>query len=172
MHIWTIENWMKVLNYDVKHYRKGLRFIFDDGVDPFLRCACKDFAVWLRKEYNFPVRIPVYFKNKQQLRCIDGDLAYGTFFEPCSYEDEPYIRIAVGDFQKLCAEWGEDDAVFSVFKTITHELTHYFQWINGLKLTPRGKERQATAYSQFVIDEYAEIWEQKKQTLPSTPLTK
>lgn len=158
MHIWTIEKWRINLNYDNISYRTGLRLVFDAGVDPVLRQACKDFAAWLRKEFFFPVRIPIYLKNKKKLKCLDGDYAFGTFFEPYHYTDEPYIRVAVGDFSELCSQWGENDAIFAVFKTITHELTHYFQWINGLKLTPIGKERQATMYAQSIINDYAILW--------------
>lgn len=39
---------------------------------------------------------------------------------------------------------------------MAHELTHYFQWINALKLTPIGRERQANAYARYITDEYAE----------------
>ncbi|EOO25981.1 hypothetical protein ICM_00435 [Bacillus cereus BAG1X2-3] len=43
--------------------------------------------------------------------------------------------------------------------TIAHELTHYFQWINDIKLTRIGYERQATTYSGYIIDEYKETRE-------------
>ena len=59
-------------------------------------CKCKKFTKWMRSEYFFPIRVPIYFKNKVKLKCLDGDLAYGTCFLPDSYKDEPYIRIAVG----------------------------------------------------------------------------
>lgn len=36
-----------------------------------------------------------------------------------------------------------------------HELTHYFQWVNSLNLTPIGQERQATKYARYIMDEYA-----------------
>lgn len=153
-HIWTIEKWIEVLDYNNRMYRKGLRLVFDDGIDPILRNACKKFAVWLRSEYYFPVRVPIYFKNKEKLKCLDGDTAFGTFFEPNSYADEPYIRIAVGDFPKIFSQWGEDEAIFYVFNLMAHELTHYFQWINALQLTPIGRERQATVYAQYVTSEY------------------
>ena len=156
MHIWTIENWVKILDYDNITYRTGLRLRFDENVDGELRSACKHFATWMRKEYFFPIRIPIYLKNKRKLRCIDGDLAYGTFFEPTSYKDEPYIRIAVGDFCESCQKFGKENAILSVLEIISHELTHYFQWINELELTSIGKERQATMYARYIVSEYVE----------------
>ena len=47
----------------------------------------------------------------------------------------------------------------AILLTIAHELTHYFQWINALKLTPIGQERQATKYARYILDEYAETRE-------------
>ncbi len=154
MHIWTIENWRDVLNYESTSYRTGVRLVFDKDVDPELRLVCKHFAVWMRKEYNFPIRVPVYFRNTKRLRCIDGSTAYGTYFEPTSFTDEPYIQIAVGDYGELCQKIGSRKALLSILRTIAHELTHYFQWINGLQLTEIGKERQATVYSNYIVSEY------------------
>ena len=36
---------------------------------------------------------------------------------------------------------------------------YFFQWINALKLTPIGQERQATNYARYILDEYAETRE-------------
>ena len=125
-----------------------------------LKEECKHFAAWLRNEYIFPVRVPIYFKNYVKLRCIDGATASAAFFRPDSYFDEPYIRIAVGDYRELCEDWGEIEALFAVLRDIAHELTHYFQWINRLELTAVGEERQATNYSRRIVnDEYQDVWE-------------
>lgn len=160
MHIWKMKKWITVLDYDKRSYRSGLRLKFDKGIDPELKEECKRFAAWLRNEYIFPVRVPIYFKNYVKLRCIDGATASAAFFRPDSYFDEPYIRIAVGDYRELCEDWGEIEALFAVLRDIAHELTHYFQWINRLELTAVGEERQATNYSRRIVnDEYQEVWE-------------
>ena len=156
-HIWTIENWEKNLEINRNGRRRGLRLRFDKGVDPEVHRACKEFADFIRKEYFFPVRVPVYLKNKKRIKCLDGDLAYGTFFRPDNYRDEPYIRIAVGDYTDLCLKWGKESALTAILLTIAHELTHYFQWINALELTPLGEERQAKRYARYILDEYAEV---------------
>ena len=91
---------------------------------------------------------------------MDGDKVYGTFW--CMEDDymvEPFIRVAAGDYKDLCVKWGKDSALTAILLTIGHELTHYFQWINSLKLTPIGQERQATKYARYVLDEYAETRE-------------
>lgn len=155
-HIWTLKDWKKNINFSDVNHRTGLRLKFDDNIDYEVRRACKEFAVFLRKEYYFPIRVPVYFKNKKKLRCIDGDLAYGTFFEPTSYDVEPYVRIAVADYNDLCFKWGKDSALTSILLSLAHELTHYFQWINGVELTECGYEQQATRYARLILDEYAE----------------
>ena len=54
------------------------------------------------------------------------------------YTVEPYIRVAAGDYLDLCDKWGKDSALTAILLTIGHELTHYFQWINALELTPIG----------------------------------
>ena len=101
-----------------------------------------------------------YIKNKKKIRAMDGDLVYGTFWSmEDDYTVEPYIRVAAGDYLDLCDKWGKDSALTAILLTIGHELTHYFQWINALELTPIGMERQATKYARYVLDDYAETRE-------------
>ena len=154
MHIWTISNWEHYLD-NSGNRRTGLRFKYESSVDDEVKEACKHFANWLRSEYYFPLRVPVYIKGEIHIKTMDGDKAVGTFFEPFDYSVEPYIRIATGDYKELKRVMGKDDAIASIFLSIAHELTHYYQWINNLPLTDIGRERQATRYSHFIVDEYS-----------------
>lgn len=154
MNIWEWNNWYDALDSANVQYRQGLRLRFDKGVDPLLREECLRFARWLRQEYKFPIRVPIYIKNWKSIKCIDGGSAFGTCFIPNSYKDEPYIRIAVGDYAELSSKWGKRDATLSILRTIAHELTHYYQWINGVQLTQEIEERQATKNSKLIIEYY------------------
>ena len=159
-HIWTIENWEQNIDLMEEGHRTGFRLRFDSGIDPEVRRACKEFAAFLRKEYFFPLRVVAYIKNKKKIRAMDGDLVYGTFWSmEDDYTVEPHIRVAAGDYLNLCDRWGKDSALTAILLTIGHELTHYFQWINALELTPIGMERQATKYARYVLDDYAETRE-------------
>ena len=158
MHIWTIENWTKNLA-PIEERRTGLRLRFDRHVDPEVRAACIAFCGWMRTEYYFPLRLPVYVKSARRVRTMDGDFVCGSFFEPANYKDEPYIRIATGDFPELLGEIGRDNALASILWTMAHEITHYFQWINALDLTDVGRERQASRYAKYILSEYAETRE-------------
>ncbi|MBJ8069588.1 hypothetical protein BWGOE4_16160 [Bacillus mycoides] len=154
MHIWTLTNWEKYYNLEEKRNRTGLRLKFDTDVDPEVRRAIKEFCKWLRREYFFPIRVPIYVKTSYKIKTMDGELVYGTFFGPFDRNVEPYIRISAGDYYDTVQKNGKDKALGYYLVTIAHELTHYFQWINDIKLTRIGYERQATAYSGYIIDEY------------------
>jgi len=160
MHIWTLEKWKHKYDFNSSSHRSGLRLIFDKNVHPEVRRSCKEFGVWLRKEYYFPIRVPIYFKTSRKIKTRDGDFAYGSFFRPSNKDVEPYIRIAVGDYNILLEIWANKDNVLSTYLScMAHELTHYFQWINDIELTKIGEERQATIYADYVVDEYAETRE-------------
>ena len=154
MHIWTITAWKKNLQNDTLR-RTGLRFRYDRAVPFEVKQAFSHFAIWLRKEYYFPLRVVVYVKGAKTIRTKDGDHVVGSFFEPFSYLDEPYIRIAAGDYNELANHLGKDNALASILLSLAHELTHYYQWINNIQLTPIGRERQANRYAEYIIDEYA-----------------
>ena len=159
-HIWTIDKWEKNINLDRKNHRTSLRLRFDKNIDSEVRRACKEFAVFLRKEYFFPIRVVVYIKDQEKITAMDGEKVYGTFWcLPNEYEVEPHICVAAGDYTQLCNRWGKDSALTAILSTMAHEITHYYQWINSLNLTDVGQERQATRYARLIIDEYAETRE-------------
>ena len=156
-HLWRIKKWEKT--YGNIEVRSGLRLYCDKEVDPEVKRACKEFCTWLRSEYYFPIRVPIYLKSTEKIKKMDGDLVYGTFFGPYIKLEEPYIRVATGDFHELQEECGKDEALAAYLSTIAHELSHYFQWLNDLKMTEIGKERQADKYSRDIVREYARMKE-------------
>lgn len=151
--LWMFENWRSVLPSGI---RTGLRLRFEQSVDDEVRGACLRFAAWLRKRYVFPVRVPVYIKASDRIQAMDGDFVVGSFFEPDCYDQEPYIRLAAGDYAELSENRGRDDALASILSSFAHELTHYYQWINASSLSDAGRERQASAYARRILNEYAE----------------
>jgi len=159
MYIWTIKKWVTHLNYNSRKCRKGLRLKIDKDVDLEVKRACKEFCVWLRTGYFFPVRVPIYLKNTEQIKAKDGSLVSAIFFEPYDLKDEPYIQIAIGEYAKIFKKRGQDNALAAILCSIAHELTHYFQWINGISLTPIGTERQASQCARLILNEYANMRE-------------
>ncbi len=152
--LWTMERWKKVPSINNKNRRHGLRLRIDRDVDPVVRRACKDFAQWLRSEYAFPVRVRVYVKSFYRIKAKDGDLVCGTCWKPDDRAEEPYIRIAAGDYRELCEKIGELNAQLEILCCMAHELSHYYQWLNDLPLTMLGEERQAKRYSLLIVDKY------------------
>jgi len=151
--VWQLCAWQTVLPAS---HRSGLRLRFDSEVNPEVKAAFVRFGAWLRREYAFPLRVPVYVRATRRLRTLDGGTATGTFFEPLSHRDEPYIRLAAGDFEELLAERGRDNALCALLTCLAHELTHYFQWINALSLTDAGRERQASICARRILESYAQ----------------
>ena len=156
MHIWTLEKWLKHIDFDNPDHRTGARLKFDQNVDPEVKRACKDFLKWLRTEYFFPIRVPIYIKAIETITASNGEAVSATILLPYDHNVEPYIRVSAGDYYELKEKRGKDNALAAILQSISHELTHYFQWINDLNLTDRGAERQAKIYAEYIIDEYAQ----------------
>lgn len=152
MNPWTSNEWEKYLP---QNRRRGLRFRFEPDIDPEVKRACMSFAKWLRSNFIFPLRVPVYMKAARRVRTRDKDNVCGVFFEPFDYKNEPYIRVSCGDYCELEKTRGKDNALAAILFTIAHELTHYFQWINKVKVTEKGSERQATNYARYIVNKYA-----------------
>lgn len=160
-HIWTMEKWTKNPAITAEGRKTGLRLRFEKDVDPEVKKECLEFAEWLRKKYRFPVRVYVYVKSKRRIKANDGEYVCGTFWMPDDYFENPYVRLAAGDYSEMCSEIGSGNAIHEIILCMAHELTHYYQWINGVKLTPIGEERQAAKYSIYVLNEYSEYIDHK-----------
>ena len=153
-HIWTLENWKADPEFQAPGRRSGLRLYFDKDVDPDIRFVFKVFGSWLRYYYDFPIRVPLYIKSDRRIKDQHGESVCGTMWQPGDHAEEPFGRIATGDYRELCEKMSEYNAMCNILVTVTHELTHYFQWLNDLPLTDIGRERQATKYSEYVLYEY------------------
>lgn len=161
MNIWKCRNWENHINIDKNEIRSGLQLRFQKGVDSELKRACIEFAKWLRSEYIFPVRVPIYFKVSKYVKALDGELVSAKIFLPYDINIEPYITAATGDVKELIEEIGNDNALASILGTIAHELTHYFQWINGIVIDINEDkiERQAIYYGKRIVRLYSQTRE-------------
>lgn len=157
MDIWKYSNWNKEIN--LNNNSSGLVLRFEKGIDPEVKRACIEFCKWLRTQYFFPLRVRIYFKASRYIISKSGEKFSAIFFEPFDKNIQSYIRIATDDLKDIELESGKDNALASVLGSIAHELTHYFQWINDIKLTEKGYELQAYYYVNKIVDKYAETRE-------------
>ncbi len=154
--LWLCDDWGK---YVPENCRKGVRLKFEKGVDEEVVRACKEFVAWLRKEYEFPIRVPIYFKNTKYIKSQNGQFVSAIFLGPYDKSLEPYIRIAVDDYYDMLTERGKDNALASILHSVAHELSHYFQWLKDLDSGKLNIERQAKYYADEILLDYAETRE-------------
>jgi len=103
------------------------------------------YARWLRTHYPFPVRVPAYLLPGPTLTTSEGEEASASFFAPFSPTDEPYIRIATGDYPELRRNRGRDNALASFIVSMSHEVVHYQQWLWTGEVSERGVAVAASA---------------------------
>ena len=78
MDIWKSEVWKD--KYKDHNVRKGLRLKFDRGIDEKLKTGFKEYCRWLRSEYTFPIRVPVYVKNFKQTKNVKKIVFINSIF--------------------------------------------------------------------------------------------
>ncbi len=120
------------------------------------------YAGWLREEFDFPVCLHVYCEYGHKLRCGDGSHAYGVVITDDSRRRYPKIRLACGGFDR-------DDPVSEIIVdeldgimlTLTHELIHYFQYINGFDMDrSRSIEMQATYWANRILRHFDSLYDE------------
>ena len=100
MNIWKSNNWSKINEFSYVH-RTGLRLRFENQINFEIKRSCTEFCKWLRKQYYFPIRVPIYFKKSEFIISESGEKFSAIFFEPFDRHNEPYIRIATGYFNEI-----------------------------------------------------------------------
>ena len=124
--------------------RTGIRIHGARG-HPEVRAAYIRYALWLRRNYDFLIRVPVYLSSRYRIVTMHGEQATASFFAPFCRDVEPYIRIATGDYTSLQREHGRDDCLAAFILSLSHEVIHYQQWVETGTTWECGVERKAVA---------------------------
>lgn len=151
--LWNSTKW-KTKYKDAKH-KRGIKIDYEKDTHPEVKRACREYIAWIRVQFFFPKRVRIYVKNANRVKSTDGDRVCGYFFRPYDQNDEPYIVLATGDYPEMLKKHGKDNALATILWSLTHELTHYFQWINDVELTLKGMERQASNHANKLLSCYA-----------------
>lgn len=132
--------------------RRGLHIVGARG-NAEVRGAIIRFARWLRGQYNFPMRVPVYLRPEPVLISMYGTKCSASFFAPWNRKEEPYIRIATGDYPQLKRQVGRDNALAGYLGSLAHEVIHYQQWIESNQTSEKGVARRADR----IVDRYSRV---------------
>lgn len=134
-----------------RHTRSGM-WIRGERGHPAVRAALIRYARWLRCQFTFPVRVPVYLLPSSKVVTMHGERVSASIFLPWDRTVEPYIRIATGDFPELCRHHGRDNALAAFLTSLSHEVLHHRQWID----TGRSWERGVATRAKRLVQAYAE----------------
>lgn len=124
--------------------RSGIRIIGHRG-HPEVKDALIRFSRWLRLNYDFPIRVPVYLRPELELTNMHGESCSASFFAPWDTTVEPYIRIATGEYEAEKKRHGRDDALAGYLGSLAHEVVHYQQWVKDSNLHERGVVAKASS---------------------------
>lgn len=133
--------------------KKGLYTHVHPHIHPFIRREILLFTKWLRACFEFPIRVHVHIFNAKRILSRSNELCYGICFIPDDPNEDVSVYIAGGykddgDLQNL------RNFTWTTIGTLAHELGHYYQYINLVSLTDRGREWQATYYAHKILSEY------------------
>lgn len=109
------------------------------------------FAKWLRKKYEFPIKVAVYLLPGKSFTTIDGDEVVASF-RWFNINENPRIRLSTGDYSTLCKEFGKAGAIESILISLARQIIRYQNWCRTGKCTDDGVKRK----SYKMIDAYFE----------------
>jgi hypothetical protein len=134
-----------------KMKRRGIRVIVRHGVSSDVRIAVHKFIGWIRKRNEFPVRFPIYIKSAKVLTTKDGEETGAIFFEAFDRKKEPYLSVAVGDYEDWLDKLGnKNDALCTILNSVAYGIACYERWIEGTNLT----EAYTKKRKKEIMEEY------------------
>ena len=142
-----------------EHTKSGISLHFDH-VHPYVRAWLIIYTGWLRKTYRFPVHVHVRCVYGRKIRCDDHSLAFGRITEPMDRNKKPVIHLACGAFHENdeIDEYMRDETELILY-TFSHEIIHYFQYINGYDMAARGTEWQASYYGKRMLRTFDALYD-------------
>lgn len=126
----------------------GLRLTFYNNISPQDKQLCLNFCKFLRKIFYFPIRVNITFVAQEKFKDpVDGHTYYGIFYSNSESKRKIYPRVFIA--LKTRNKSDEDN----VLLTISHELTHYFQWyfFEDEKKTDRSLEVEANKWANYLV---------------------
>lgn len=145
----------KLLYNDSKYH--GIRIHFYNNFPEENIKKIRLFCRWLSTKYWFPIRCNIYFVDQKKFQSIDdGHTYYGIFYS--NEDNRKYPCICVAN------ELRNADDEYECYFTVTHELTHYFQWYfyETENKSNRSLEIMANKWARWLVEEY--LWENEIDT--------
>ena len=144
--LWITKTEENLRFYSDSASKSNLSLHFASALDDATKKEILRFVRYLRKEFFFPIRCNVYFCNQEKFHSAKGGYCYGIFFS----NDESGGRI----YPQVYIPTNMD--IYSVYHSLCHELTHYFQWyfFDDEKRSDRSLEVQASKYATRILEDY------------------
>ena len=153
------QKWKQYYPEDTK---RGIYLHFERNIHPYVRDWLIVYTRWLRKEFEYPVCLNIYCQRGKKIICSDGSPAYGIMIAPENRNRKPRIRLACGELNINCQQSKElFEETDYIMISLTHEIVHYFQYINGFDLDrSRGIEWQATYWSRRIFRYFDSLYDE------------
>ncbi len=156
-----MEKWRNIYSKDTK---SGLYLHFDKNVHSYVREWLIIYSKWLRKELGFPVKLDVYCMKGARIACYDNSTAYGRIILPDERIRYPWIELACGDFDiNDTISPGIQNETDLIMITFTHEIVHYYQYINGFNIDQsRSVEWQASYWAKRIFHYFDSLYDDEE----------
>ena len=122
----------------------SLKVSISPSVKKMIKKEIKLYLIWLRKNYNFPLDLKIFISPDEFIvTMISREKVSATFFAPFDKKETGIIKVATGDFNGLLKEEGKINALNMTLNSISHELQHYYQWVEDLEFDEEEAEEGA-----------------------------
>ena len=143
--LWVTNTAENIRFYSDSAPKFNISLHFASAIDDSTKKHICNFVRYLRKEFFFPIRCNIYFCNQKKFHSSKGGYCYGIFYSNEESKGRIYPQIYIPANMDL----------YSVYHSLSHELTHYFQWyFLEENRSDRSLEVQASKYATRILEDY------------------
>lgn len=148
--LWITNTEENIRFYSNSAPKSNLSLHFATAIDRNIKKNICRFVNYLRKEFFFPIRCNIYFCNQEKFHSSKGGSCYGIFYSNEESKGRIYPQIYIPANMDL----------FSIYYSLSHELTHYFQWyfFDDNKRSNRSLEIQASKYAVRILEDFCSCY--------------
>lgn len=112
---------------------KRMNINFKPSTNRHVLKLIQNYFEWLENNYTFEKNVTFDITGaKRVISQLTGQKVFATFFVPYKSSSlKPYIKVATGEFFKDIEIQSYDKAHYLLLELVSHELQHYYQWLEN-----------------------------------------
>lgn len=122
------------------------------SVNRIIAKKINEYVCWLTSNYSFPLTVNIYIYGSKYVLSGSGEHVSANFWGPFDKQADSTIKVSAGDYTDLLKNNSFEDTILMIINSLSHEVQHYYQWVDDLDFDEEDAEYGATELTTEYIE--------------------